>query len=227
MVDTALLFAAGRGKRMGALTDATPKPLLKLNDKALIDHAVEELHRGGVNHLHVNAAYLSAQIETHFAKTNVQVHHEPDGPYETGGTLRALADLLPDTVITLNSDVLFTGRSTVEALREAWRDDLDAILLLVPKSRAKGHSGAGDFFWDGRQLTRRGDASEAPYVYTGMQIIRPRRAIEFDEPVFSNNLIWDKLILERRIGAVVYDGFWMDIGTQEALESARAEFSGQ
>ncbi len=98
---------------------------------------------------------------------------------------------------------------------------MDAALLLLPRENAVGNDGAGDFFWDGQLLSRRGEAASAPYVYPGLQIIRPARALEFEEKIFSNNLIWDKLIGEGRIGAVVYDGRWMDFGNQESLERVR------
>ena len=65
-VATALLLAAGRGERMRPLTDATPKPLLAVRGKPLMQWAMEGLQRGGVQQLLINTAWLGEQIPQHF-----------------------------------------------------------------------------------------------------------------------------------------------------------------
>lgn len=224
-IDTALIYAAGRGTRMGALTETTPKPLLEVNGRALIDYSVALVEDAGIQNIHVNAAYLGDQIGRHFAGTNVQVHYEPDGPYETGGTLKALAKTMPDAILTLNSDVMFFEQNPIPALIEAWnaRDDIDAILTLLPRECAIGHMGQGDFFWDHGAISRRGDAPSAPYIFPSVQIIRPSVANAISERIFSTNLIWDQLIASGRIAGEVYQGKWMDLGTAQSLERARKE----
>ncbi len=223
MIDTGLLYAAGRGKRMGALTDDTPKPLLRLNEKALIDYGYDLLLDAKVNNIHVNAAYLAPQIVSHFDGRDVVVHVESDGAYETGGTLKSLATELPDRIFTLNSDVLFFGKNPVQVLQENWRDDLDALLLLMPRENAKNFNGPGDFFWDGERLEWRGEAETAPFIFASAQIIRPKWALDFEETVFSTTKIWDKMMREGHIRAVVYDGGWMDLGNADSLMKAKEE----
>ncbi len=221
LIDTALIYAAGRGTRMGALTANKPKPLLELNGRALIDYSREMLEGAGIKNIHVNAAYLSDQIEAHFRGQNIHIHTEPDGPFETGGTLKSLAARLPEKIITLNSDVIYFDENPARTLLAQAQKNQDATLLLVPRENAIGNDGQGDFFWDGQNLTRRGDAPTAPYVYSGMQIIRPRLALDFEPKIFSTNLIWDELIKNNRISAAIYDGRWMDLGNAESLERAR------
>lgn len=223
MINTGLIYAAGRGTRMGALTEATPKPLLKVNGRALIDYALQNMRAAGVSDIHVNTAYLSAQIFEYFAGSDVHIHDEPDGPYETGGTLKSLAPKLPDAILTANSDVIFVGENPFDALIENWQGDVDALLMLVPRENMLGHEGRGDFFWDGQNLKRRGDADFAPFCYASVQIIRPRIALEFEENVFSTNLIWDRLIAQGRIGAMMYPDAWIDLGNQASLSRAEAE----
>lgn len=220
--DTALIYAAGFGTRMGALTKDTPKPLLCLDGEALIDRIITNLRAGGVGQFHINTHYRAADMRAHFANApNIALHDEPDGPYDTGGTLKALAPLLPPLILTANSDVLFFGENPGRVLARHWREEIDALLLLAPRARLLGHEGAGDFFHDDGGLRRRGDRAHAPLVYCGMQIIRPALAQNIGERIFSNNMLWDQLIESGRIDAAIYEGECLDIGNQKSLELAR------
>ncbi len=227
-IDTALIYAAGRGTRMGALTDHTPKPLLKLQNRALIDYAVALVLDAGIQNIHVNAAYLGEQLEAHFKGSAVTIHQEPNGPYETGGTLKSLAELLPEAILTLNSDVLYFGANPIPALIDQWnqrQNKLDALLNLLPRKHAKNHQGQGDFFWQEGALSRRDKAATAPYIYASLQIIRPKTALPIEDKIFSTNQIWDRLIATNRIGAHIYEGGWMDLGNAEALQRAEKELA--
>jgi GTP:adenosylcobinamide-phosphate guanylyltransferase len=147
---TAMIFAAGFGTRMAPLTDRTPKPLIEVDGKPLIDHALSLLD--GFQNIVVNTHYLADQIETHLAgKTHVTCLQEVPEILETGGGLKNALPLLgPDPVVVTNSDAVFAGPNPVSELLARWKPDhMDALLSLVPIEQTIAHEGAGDFSCDG------------------------------------------------------------------------------
>jgi len=139
---------------------------------------------------------------------------------ETGGGLKHALPLLPDgPVATLNADAVWAGGNPFDELPPAPAQG--ARLLVVPKDRAIGHLGAGDFFMDveGR-LTRRGQAATAPYVYTGLQVIHPQPVAQWPEVAFSLNRVWDGMLAKGRLHGAVYSGTWCDVGQPESIALA-------
>ncbi|WP_340107961.1 nucleotidyltransferase family protein [Pikeienuella sp. HZG-20] len=221
----AMVLAAGFGTRMGALTAGTPKPLLRVAGRALIDHALDHLAAAGVARAVVNLHYLGAQIRRHLAGRTAPevVFSEEAGILETGGGVALALPLLgPEPFYTMNSDAIWTGPAPLPALAAGWDGArMAARLLLVPRAAAIGHAGAGDFFMDeAGGLTRRGAAQTAPFVFTGAQIIAPGAFKDAPEGAFSTNLIWDRLIGEGRLFGVAHAGGWVDVGTPEGLRLA-------
>jgi MurNAc alpha-1-phosphate uridylyltransferase len=220
----AMIFAAGFGTRMGALTRATPKPLLKVGGQTLLDLTLDRARRAGAAQIVVNTHYHADQIARHLdGMADVSVSHEPD-ILETGGGLRAALPLLGGgPVMTLNADAVFPAKADPLArLLAAWQSEqMGALLLLTRREVALGHTGPGDFFMDetGR-LTRRGSAAEAPYVYTGCQIMHPAPLRSVTETAFSLNLVWNDLLAEGRLLGVVHDGPWVDAGSPDGLSLA-------
>jgi len=213
-----MLFAAGFGTRMGALTADRPKPLVPVAGRALIDHALA-LAGGVASRIVVNTHYRGDQIAAHLAGRPVTISHEDGVILETGGGLRAALPLLgPGPVATLNTDAVWTGPNPLETLASAWVDGMGVLLLLAPVSRARGYRGAGDFALlpDGR--IRRG----GPMVYLGAQIIDPNGLEEVPARAFSLNLHWDRLIAEGRAFGVVHQGLWCDVGRPEGIAEAEA-----
>lgn len=221
--EAGMVFAAGFGTRMGALTRTTPKPLLEVAGRPLLDHALAHLARGGIRRVVVNAHYLAEQIIAHLAgRAGVTVVHETPEILETGGGLRnALRLLGPGPVVTLNPDGWFRTPDPLRALLSGWDGSAEALLLLVPKARALAHSGPGDFDLDadGRLVRRKGE--EAPFVYTGLQVIRPDGLHQVQEKAFSLNVLWDDMIARGTAGGVVLDADWVDVGTPQGLALAR------
>ncbi|MHA3914378.1 nucleotidyltransferase family protein [Halovulum sp. GXIMD14793] len=226
--DTAMIFAAGLGTRMGEITRTTPKALVRIGNETLLDHTLGHLTQAGVSRAVVNVHHLADQIETHLSTVTapaITLSDERDLLRETGGGLRHAADLVgPDPILTANADVVWTGGNPVQTLARTWDPErMDALLLVVETSRAIGHLKAGDFFMDdaGRP-TRRGQADHAPYVYASMQIIRPGIAVAHDAEVFSLNVIWDQLIATGRLFLAPFDGNWCDVGQPSSIPLAEA-----
>lgn len=214
-----MIFAAGKGTRMAPLTDVTPKPLIRVAGQTLLDRALTLGRRGGAGRIVVNTHHLGEQVVAHLAGTDVAISDESDLLRETGGGLRHAASLLaPGPVITLNPDVVWTGPNPVAALLAHWREEMDALLVLVPLSRARGRLGGGDFALDAAgRITRRGD-----WVYAGAQIVRPERLAGIGEEVFSLNRLWDMMIAEGRAFGLVHTGGWCDVGRPENIAEAEA-----
>ena len=219
-----MLFAAGFGTRMGALTAQCPKPLLKVGGSALIDHALALADQAGIGRKVVNLHYLPLQLAAHLApRRDVALAWEREEILETGGGLRAALPLLgPGPVFTLNSDAVWTGPNPLLQLRAAWDGArMDALLLLAPTERALGHAGRGDFVLDAAgRISRAGGAPGL--IYLGAQIIRPDRLSAIPQRGFSLNLLWDRLIADGRAYGLMHLGGWCDVGRPESIELAEA-----
>ena len=228
-----MILAAGFGTRMGALTQSRPKPLLTVAGRTLLDHTLDHVAGAGVGHVVVNLHYFGDQIKKHMAQRNdlkVDFSEELPEILDTGGgVVQALPMLGTKPFLTLNSDAIFSGPNPVEALVDAWDPErFDAVLLLVRVEDTLAYHRAGDFFVDETSRTphRRGDANSAPYVYAGAQLIHPRAYADTPEGAFSNNVIWDRLLASGRLGAQIYPGHWVDVGTPEGLEAAEGLLQG-
>lgn len=221
--DALMLFAAGFGTRMGALTADRPKPLIPVAGRALIDHALALAAGAGLGRIVVNTHYRAEALARHLAgRPGVVLSHEPE-ILETGGGLKAALPRLGGAaaVLTLNSDAVWTGPNPLAALAAAWAQApgaAAALLMLVPAARATGHIGRGDFALapDGR-IARGG-----PLVYTGAQAIAAAPVAAHPGRVFSLNAVWDGLIAQGRAFGLVHPGGWCDVGRPEGIAAAEA-----
>ena len=217
-----MLFAAGRGTRMGALTETRPKPMIEVAGRPLIDHALALADAVGAAPIVVNLHHLGAQIARHLAARPIAISWEPV-LLETGGGLRqALPKLGAGPVMTLNADAVWSGTNPLQQLAAAWDETrMDALLLLAPKAQTRGHSGRGDFLLDSEGRIQRAAGAEAP-IYLGAQIIRTEGLADIDEDVFSLNRLWDVLIARGRAFGLIHQGGWCDVGRPEGIAQAEA-----
>jgi MurNAc alpha-1-phosphate uridylyltransferase len=228
---TAMVMAAGLGKRMRPLTATRPKPLIEVGGKALIDHVLDRLRAAGVEKVVVNVHYLADAVEAHLAARQhgleVAISDERDLLLETGGGLVHAADLIDaDPFFAVNSDNLWVDgpADTLKLLASHWDGEkMDALLLLVPLARAQNHKGMGDFHM-GRsgRLRRRERSHVAPFVFTGIQMLSKRALREAPSGPFSTNILWDRAIAEGRCYGAVHQGLWFDVGTPGAIKLTEA-----
>jgi MurNAc alpha-1-phosphate uridylyltransferase len=219
MTAAVMLFAAGLGTRMGHLTADRPKPLIPVAGRALIDHALDLARDAGTARVVVNLHYKAEMIAAHLAgQPDVLFSPEPGQRLETGGGLKAALPLLgPGAVTTLNTDAVWTGANPIRTLRAGWDGTrMDALLMLVPGDRARGHSGPGDFSLDAAGRVARGGT----LVYTGAQIISGGSVADWPEDVFSLNAVWDGIAARGRLFGVVHAGGWCDVGHPGAIPLA-------
>jgi MurNAc alpha-1-phosphate uridylyltransferase len=226
---TAMVMAAGLGKRMRPLTVSRPKPLIEVAGKPLIDHVFDRLAAAGVERAVVNVHYLADQLEAHLRARvkgiELAISDERKQLLETGGGLVQARDLLGDQpFLCVNSDNLWVDGPTdaIRLLASQWDDArMDALLLLVPLARATCHRGQGDFRLDafGRITERRKPGRLAPFVFTGIQILSPRVIRDWPEGPFSTNLFWNRAMEAGRLWGAVHQGLWFDVGSPKAIRS--------
>ena len=228
---TAMMMAAGLGKRMRPLTATKPKPLIEVGGKPLLDHVLEKLSAAGVSKVVVNVHYLADAVEAHLASrahgVHVVISDERNLLMETGGGLVQAAPLIDaDPFLAINSDNLWVDgpADTLKLLASHWDDSrMDALLLLVPLARAENHRGMGDFHMDRTGRLRRRDRSRvAPFVYTGVQMVSKRLLRDAPEGPFSTNVLWDRAIEEGRCFGAVHQGLWFDVGTPGSIPMTEA-----
>ncbi len=225
---TAMVLAAGLGKRMRPLTASRPKPLIEVAGKALLDHVLEKLKDAGVERAVVNVHYLADAVEAHLAARNfgldVAISDERSLLLETGGGMVHAEPLIDcDPFIVVNSDNMWVDgpADTLRLLASHWDEErMDALLLLVPHARAQNHGGHGDFHMDRTGSLRRRDRSRvAPFVYTGIQMASKRLLQGAPEGAFSTNILWDRAIESGRCFGAVHQGLWFDVGTPQAIKA--------
>lgn len=216
--DSVMLFAAGFGTRMGALTAQTPKPMVKVAGKPLIDHALAQVRVIHPKRIVANLHYLPDQIRTHLSGQDVAFSDETETILETGGGLRAALPLLgTGPVFTMNTDAVWHGQNPLQQLQEAWKPDvMDALLLCIPRQNAVGHAGTGDFFLDHTGRLSRGPG----LVYSGVQIVKTEGLERIAQSTFSLNLLWDKMLAEGRLFGAAYPGKWCDVGSPQGIKLA-------
>jgi MurNAc alpha-1-phosphate uridylyltransferase len=230
--ETAMVMAAGLGKRMRPLTATRPKPLVEVAGRPLIDHVFDRLRSAGVKRAVVNVHYMADALEAHLAARvkgiELVVSDERRALMETGGGIVQARDLIGDApFLVINSDNLWIDGPTdaIRALAARWDDaTMDALLLLVPLAQAHCHTGQGDFRIDpnGRIVGRRVPGKPAPFVYTGVQILSPRVIAEWPEGPFSTMLFWERAIAAGRAYGLVHQGLWFDVGTPGAIPQVEA-----
>lgn len=222
--DTAMVMAAGLGKRMRPLTAAQPKPMVRVAGKPLIDHALDRLGEAGVAKAVINVHYLADALEAHVkARKSPQIiiSDERDELLETGGGMIKALPQLPDPFFCINADNIWLDgpRDAFAELSRRWdADAMDALLLVVPHSRAMNFGGKGDFRMDPEgRLVRRQSGRIAPFIYTGIQLVSHRLLRDAPEGKFSTNILWSRAIEEGRLFGTTFTGRWFEVGTPQAI----------
>jgi N-acetyl-alpha-D-muramate 1-phosphate uridylyltransferase len=231
--DTAMILAAGLGKRMRPLTASQPKPMVRVAGKPLIDHALDRLADAGVAKAVVNVHYLADALEAHVlarAVPKITVSDERALLLETGGGMVKALPQLPDPFFALNADNIWLDgpKSAFHDLSRRWDpDQMDALLLVVPHARAMNFSGPGDFHMDplGR-LSRRRDGRIAPFIYTGIQLVSHRLLRDAPEGPFSTNILWNRAMEEGRLYGLSFTGLWFEVGTPQMIRPTEEALTG-
>ena len=226
---TAMVLAAGLGKRMRPITDTLPKPLIRIAGKTLLDRGLDSLAAVGVETAVVNVHHLPDQIIAHVAARKaprVVISDERDGLLDSaGGIVKALPLIGTEPFYILNADTFWidAGQPNLTRLALAWdAARMDILLMLSALDTATGHSGGTDFLpaGDGRLSRSRGDP--AGVIYAGAAIVHPRIFADAPAGPLSLNRFFDTAIAAGRLFGMVMHGRWITVGTPDAIAPAEA-----
>lgn len=228
----AMVLAAGLGLRMRPITEHTPKPLVAVAGRTMLDRALDHLAAAGTTDLVVNTHWLADRIREHLAgRPGITLSHE-DVLLETGGGVtKALPHLGDRPFYVVNSDIIWTDGAVpaLKRLAEFWDDSrMDAALLMQPTATAMGYDGKGDFFLDPHGVPRRRkDPEVAPLLFSGVQMLSPRLFRDAPSGKFSLNVLYDRALEEGRLFGIVHDGRWYHVGTPDALPEVSAALKAE
>lgn len=229
--ESAMVMAAGLGKRMRPLTATRPKPLIEVAGRTLLDRALDGVAAAGIGHAVVNAHYFADQIEaavrSRKTPAHIDISDERSLLLETGGGItRALPLLKGEAFYTINADNMWIDGpvDTLRLIASRWNPHLmDALLLLVPLARAHGYEGRGDFHMDGLGLlSRRNGFKLAPFVYSGLQIISRRLFEGEPQEPFTMWRAWNKALASGRMYGISHPGLWFHVGTPASIGATEA-----
>ena len=223
----AIVLSAGKGLRMRPITDSTPKPMIQVGGRTLLDRAIDRLEESNVKKIIVKLHHLSDKIERHLVarkSSEIQFSHEDDLLETGGGVAKALPLLGNAPFFAINADAMMLNGSeaALDRMKAAWDNDaMDVLVLLNSTVEAYGYDGVGDFSVDPNGvISRRPEREGSPYVFTGTQILHPRIFKNRPEGAFSLNILYDRAIEDRRLFGIVHDGEWFHIGTPDGLAEA-------
>ncbi len=225
---TAMVLAAGLGKRMRPLTATTPKPLIEVCGRSLINHCLDRLVAAGIRRAVVNVHYLADLVEVHVrnrTEPEIVISDERKKLLETGGGIVKALPLLGEApFILLNSDSFWIEGTTanLDRMMRAFDETrMDALLMLSSTVTSIGYEGQGDFFMtpDGK-LAWRAERSVAPFAYAGAAILHPRLFAGAPEEPFSLTRLFNEAIENERLYGLRMEGTWLHVGTPPAVTAA-------
>ena len=222
-IKKAMLLAAGYGTRLKPLTDHTPKPLVPVAGRPMIEYALDKLRVYGIEEIVINVSHLKAQLVNYFAaEKNLRVTiSEEAEPLETGGGLKQAAPFLGDEpVFAINSDILWTDDSdtALNRLAQTWDDaKMDFLLLAQSKSRAVGHDKGEDHLFIKPENTLGWSNADAPYIISGIGIFHPRVLREAPDGKFSVKILWLKALAQSLLFCLPHHGRWFQTGTLDDI----------
>jgi N-acetyl-alpha-D-muramate 1-phosphate uridylyltransferase len=227
----AMVFAAGLGTRMRPLTDVTPKPLVAVAGKRLIDYTLDDLAAVGIERAVVNMHHLADQIEAHVAARiapRIILSDERALLLDQGGGVKkALAHLGREPFLICNTDAFWatTGANNLRKLAAAWRADaMDIALLLAPTVGSVGVDWDGDFDLDAEGRILRRDGAK-PYVYAGVGLVKPELFADIAQDVFKLAPFFFDAARQSRLFGVPADGLWLHVGSVAAIAEAEARLA--
>jgi MurNAc alpha-1-phosphate uridylyltransferase len=212
-----MILAAGRGERLRPLTDATPKPLLRVLGQPLIERHVRGLARAGVERIVINLAWLGSQISEYLGNGSRYgasiIYSDEQRALETaGGIIRALPHLEPGPFAVVNGDIYTDFPFGTLGITGA----MDAHLVLVPNPPQHRQ---GDF---GLEQGLALSSAANQYTFSGIAVYRSAFFAGCADGVRPLKPLLVRSMAARRCSAELFDGMWEDVGTPQRLQALNA-----
>lgn len=217
---TAFILAAGRGERLRPLSDTTPKPLVDINGKAIIEHHLYRLARVGFKRVVINIAHLGFKIKEHLgdgSRYNLDIYYSDEqlsGALESGGgIIKALPLIDSDTFLVVNGDIMCDYEFDVDFKLGS---TIKAHLILVPNPP---HNLSGDFGIKDNLAT-----NERIYTFSGIGYYKKEFFSSLEVQKMALAPLLREAITKKEVSSSLYEGRWIDVGTMQRLSEARAIF---
>ena len=219
----AVLMAGGKGERLRPLTELTPKPLLKVGDKAIIDYNIDNLISFGVSHISVTTNYLGEQIEKHFEepREEVKVNCVREPQYlGTIGSIKFVETFYNDTILLMNSD-LFTNINFEDFYLHFKRNNADMSVAAIPYSISVPYG-----IFELEERTIKGVKEKPTYNYyanSGIYLIKRKLLDLIPDGVFFNATDFMEMLIREGYNVIRFPlvGYWIDIGKHEDYKKAQ------
>ncbi len=198
-IKTALILCAGFGKRLLPLTNSTPKPLLEINKKKLLDNAINFVFQIGIKKIKINTFHLSGQIKN-FIKTiscsaNIEIINDGKDILDTGGgILNLIKNTNEDDFLCLNPDTIWSvkDKNTIDKMQSFYfHNKITNLLMVVNRDKSFDARFKGDFTFEKNKLSK---LIKNDYIYTGCQIFNKKIFNNINKKIFSISEIWNDLL---------------------------------
>ena len=218
-VNHAMILAAGLGTRMRPLTLETPKPLIKVGRKNLLERSLNLLENHGVEQIIINVHHLADKIEKFLldvkSKVKITISNEKDFLLDTGGGVKEGTKIFgKNPFFVLNPDTLWSTDYTSEmkSLEKIYFKTKKPCLLLVNKRLSFDTSFKGDFNLRNNIVSK---DTENNFIFTGLQLLHRNYLDPIDKKVFSMNEVWNKLINNNKLSGLESSQKFYHLNTEE------------
>jgi MurNAc alpha-1-phosphate uridylyltransferase len=216
-----MILAAGLGKRMNPITLKTPKPLIKIGNKNLLEKAIELLIDHGVEEIAINVHHLADQIKDFINqkkyKVKIIISDEQNSLLDTGGGVLQATRSFKESFVVINPDTLWNKSYSNElrVLEDLYFKQKKSCLLLVNKNLSFDSSFKGDFNLNAN-IVSRDDSNE--FIFTGLQILDQSVFNSIKDKIFSMNKIWDNLIKNKSLLGIQSKQKFYHLNTKEMYD---------
>lgn len=231
IIDQAFILAAGLGQRMQPITAHTPKPLVTVGGRSLLQRTLDHLAAAGVRRAVINTHHLADRIETYFAQNPQQIDitlsHEPALLNTGGGIKNALQHFQGQSFYVLSGDGLWTdqGRPLLHRLQAAWDpQQMDILIGLQPVARMTLTQGVGDYdlLPDGRAV--RNQTQQGTHMFTSIRINHPRIFENTPNGAFSYLDVLDRAQAQGRLWGLEHGGDWHHLSAPQDVAHVEARW---
>jgi MurNAc alpha-1-phosphate uridylyltransferase len=233
-IEQGFILAAGKGTRLRPYTDNTPKPLVQVDGRPLIDYIIDRMVEAGVKKIVVNTSYLSDQLEAHLSgnkKAELFVSHEPELLETGGGLKKGLSHLDDAPFFAVNGDSFWTGEIDIlGALAARWQpDDMDILLLLEQIDQIRLTGAKGDYIYghekNGAYALQRRMEKDGTHMFTGVRILKPAVLEKMADKAFSFLKCMDAAEQQERLYGLSLQTDWHHISTPTDLDRVNEAFA--